>query len=139
MRKAYSYINLLVYISLFLLLFGLVISVFFPLLNKSFLKYQDLKEQTEINRVIDAIVEDITYAQAVQIIGEVLVFKQAGVNYEYLLKNQRISRKKESYIYLTDKNIFIKEFLPKLINSRQIMLKIKTEKLEIVRLINRAN
>jgi len=139
MRKGFSYINLLVYISLFLLLFSLVSSLFFPWLNKTFSTWQACAEQMELNRVVDTMVQDITYAQRAEVCGDIFIYQKEGINYEYLLKNQRIARKKESYIYLTNKNLIVQLFEPCLIKPGQFSLKIKTNNLEIYRIINRVN
>lgn len=139
MRKGFTYLNLLVYIALFLLIFGAVSGLFYPLLHKNFKVLAELKTTQELNRIVDTIAEDISFAEKVSVAGESFVYETEGIEYEYLLRNNRIVRKKEGYVYLTSKEIEIQQFHPQKIKSDLYSLSVKTKDHQIERLIARRN
>jgi len=139
MRKGFSYINLLVYCGLFLLLFGVLAGLFYPLLKKTSIFMNEINDKTELTQVVDQLVEDITYADTAAIYGQTIAYEEKGISYEYSLKNRRLVRKKEGYVYLTPKELVITEFTPRWVKPGFFELKIKANTEEIIRLIRRRN
>jgi type II secretory pathway pseudopilin PulG len=135
MRKGFTYLNLLVYTALFLILFGAVAAVFYPLLQKNFKTLNELKTNQELNRVIDTIAADIGFADKVGVAGNSFIYETNSITYEYLLKNKRIDIKKDGYVYLTSKEINIEQFQPQKIKTDIYLLTVSSGKYRIERYI----
>lgn len=135
MRKGFTYLNLLVYTALFLILFGAISAVFYPLLQKNFKTLNELKTNQELNRVVDTIAADIGFADKVSVAGNSFIYETNGITYEYMLKNKRIARKKDGYVYLTSKEIDIEQFQPQKISANLYLLAVTFGKYHIERYI----
>lgn len=139
MRRGYSYINLLVYLSLFLVLLGIVSSLFYPLINKSFGQLKVLKQEQEISRMLDLLAEEVRFADQILKTGTVFLFSRKNLQYEYLLKNKRLARQKEGVLYLTGKDNLIEDFSIQPVEPGLFNILLKTENKIFQRLARKRN
>lgn len=110
MKKAFTYLQLLTVLSLFLLFFTLTGPPFFKILRQTSQKTAQINIARQVNRALDTIQQDVLTAEKFSIKNNELHYTADNIDYIYLCNNNRLARKKLSYSYLTPKEINITGF-----------------------------
>jgi prepilin-type N-terminal cleavage/methylation domain-containing protein len=139
MRKGFSYLELLISLSILVVVASIFSAIFFSAVQKSFQRLQHLHNQKQITQVLDVMSEDVAYAEDASILADRLVYRQDGVEYAYLLMNNRLARKKTDYTYLTPKELVIQEFKPEQTRKNLFKVSIKTVDNTYIRVIRCRN
>lgn len=105
MKKAFTYIQTLTVISLFLILFALFSPPFFKMIRNISQKTSQINRCRQLNRALDIMQQDILFAEKVTLQNNEIYYFAKNINYSYLVHNNRLARKKSSYLYLTPKEI----------------------------------
>ncbi len=126
-RHGFSYIQLLVYLSVFLIIFAILQQTLFKITSQTTAQLADLREKKQMTFVLDTISQDVAFADNVTSDPDKLNYVQDEISYSYMEHNNRITRKKETYVYLTPKEIFIEDFTVLELNPKLFKLKIKTK------------
>ena len=109
MRHGFVYIRLQIYFTLLALILGGSLLLTWRVLRQNLVWHRRLYETVLVQQVLDKMVEDIRYADAVVIYPDRAAFTRDGEAQTYLLNNRRLARRKDAYLYLTPASLPLQE------------------------------
>ena len=128
MKRAFSYIQFLTVLALFLIFFTLTAPSLFKMLRYVSQKTVQINSVRQITRALDVIQQDVLTAEKIDIKNNEIHYLDNDIDYIYLRQNNRLARKKTSYTYLTPTGIDITGFLCRLNADNSIELEIIADK-----------
>lgn len=110
LRHGFSYVEMLVVCSIFFLIVTLAGSIILPLIRTSDKITTQLHRQTVIVTVLDAMDQDIAFADQVQVKNNEISITNQTEKYRYAVQNNRLCRIKNGVLYLTPKESIITDW-----------------------------
>jgi hypothetical protein len=107
MRRGFVYIRLQIYFALLVLIGGSALFLAAGIIQKNFQLHRRLGDTVLLTQTLDALAEDLRYADAVALAPDRAQVSGADGAYAYFLNNGRLVRRKEAYLYLTPADIFL--------------------------------
>ena len=104
-RKGFSYVQALTILVLSVTILTSILAVVFPTIRRAIFAAQNINNIQSVVSVLDTMAEDVHYGTNVSAEGDSFRVTRQGEQYQYLVHNQRLARKKLSYLYLTPKEL----------------------------------